>query len=319
MTKRRRKTRPHAGGYRTPARPAPDEPARRAPRRPEPEPPRALGWLSRGAGDSSWPSIPRSLGRGMVVSGSSPVVLAISFLFVFGAWVGLVALGLEGPPGRLVNMAALPPVSTYFDALNGVTIFGYGLSGLAAAGGFLVVRSVYIAVITGLVVQALEGGGPPMLGVLRGLRAYPVVVAVNVLSMSMMVAGTIVLPFLGAGLGFLGSILILVAALFLFVFAPAAAIREGRGLQETLRRAARAALLPGSRHVIMSMLYIFLTLPILVAFAPDANRLTVNPGFATWLYALLATFLHTGFLAAFTYRWMAIEAEVPDEPLRRRK
>jgi hypothetical protein len=317
VTKKRRASK-RVGGYRTPQQAAVRAAERPARRRPEPEPPRLLGWLSRGTGDSSWPSIPRSIGRGIVVSGSSPALLAISFLFVFGAWVGLVSLGLEGPPGRLVNLAALPPVSTYFDALNGVTIFGYGLAGLAAAGGFLVVRSVYIAVVTGLVVQAFEGGGPPIQGVLRGLRAYPVVVAVNVLSMSMMVAGTIVLPFLGAGLGFLGSILILVAALFLFVFAPAAAIREGRGLQETLRRAARAALLPGSRHVIMSMLYIFLTLPILVAFAPDANRLTVNPGFATWLYALLATFLHTGFLAAFTYRWMAVEDEVPDQPLRRR-
>src|SRR5581483_841736 len=98
MTKKRRKTKPRASGYRAPQEAAVRAPERRAPGRPAPEPPRVLGWLSRGAGDSGWPSIPRSIGRGLVVSGSSPALLAISFLFVFGAWIGLVALGLEGPP-----------------------------------------------------------------------------------------------------------------------------------------------------------------------------------------------------------------------------
>jgi hypothetical protein len=332
VSKKRRKPKPRSG-YRAPTgvaaaasteiEPAPKA-ASRTRRPPEPDDrsrvPRGLGWLSRGYGSTTlFPSIPRSLGRALLVVGSSPVILLSAMLFVFLAWLGMVALGLEGPPGRLVNLAALPPISTYFDALNGVTIYGFGLPGLIAATGFMLVRSLFLAVLTGLVVQAIEGEGTPQEGALRGLRAFPIVLAVNILSMTAMIAGTIVLPFLGAGLGFLGSILILVAALFFLVYAPTAAIREGRNLQDTLRRSARAAMLPGSRHVILSMLYVFLALPLLVALAPSGSELSVNPALSTWIYALAATVLHVVFLAAFSYRWISAEAEVPEKPFKLRR
>jgi hypothetical protein len=253
------------------------------------------------------------------VVGSSPLMLAIPFLFVFFAWVGLVGLGLEGPSSRLVTLAALPPVGTYFDALNGLTIFGYGLSGLLAVTGFLLVRSLFFAVMTGLIVQSLEGGGSGGQGIVRGLRAYRVVVAVGFLSMSMLIAGTIILPLLGSALGFLGEILLLVAALFFLVFAPAAAVSEPSGLLDTLRLSVRAALMPGSRHAFMSMLYILVGLPILVVFAPNGNELTANPSVAEWAYALAAAFIHMGFLAAFTYRFLAIESEVPGQAAKARR
>ena len=280
--------------------------------------PPLLGWLSR-SGDPRWPSIPRALGRGFIAIGSSPIALAIPFLFVFLAWVGLVALGLEGPSALIVDLAALPPVGTYFDASNGITIYGYGLPALLAAIGFIVVRSLLVAVMTGLIVQSLEGEGDEIAGAVRGLLAYPIILAVNILSMSMMLAGSLILPYLGEALGSLGSVLILVAALFLFAFAPAAAVRERRGLMETLRRSARAAMMPGSRHAIMSMLYIFLALPILVAFAPHGNELTANPPLVTWIYGLVVTFVHSAFLAAFAYRWIAIESAVPDGAVRARR
>lgn len=286
-----------------------------APQRPVPG---WLGWLSRPTGDSPFPSISSALRSGAIAVASSAPILLTTFLFLFASWVGLLALGLEGPPGRLVNLAALPPVGTYFDALNGVTIFGYGTRGLVAAGAFLLVRAAFIAVLTGMVVATFEGTGLPG-GAVRGLRAYPVVLAVNILSLSMMVAGTIVLPFLGPGLGFLGSVLILVVALFAFAFVPAAAITERRSLAETLRRGGRGAMMPGSRHVLMSMLYIFLSLPLLVAFAPNGSALTVNPSLPTWVYALLAAFVHVVFLAAFAYRWMVAREEVPDQPVRARR
>jgi hypothetical protein len=275
-----------------------------------------VGWLSRPP-DPRWPSIPRSLGRGFLAVGSSPLMLAISFLFVFLAWVGLVGLGFEGPSGRLVTLAALPPVGSYFDWLIGLTVFGYGLPGLLAITGFLLVRSLLVAVMTGLVVQSLEGGASGLEGVVRGLRAYPVALAAGFLSLSMLMAGTVLLPVLGGELAFLGSVLILIAALFSLVFAPVAAVREQHGIVETLRRSGRAAMMPGSRHGIMSTLYILVAFPLLVLFAPSGNELTVNPGLMEWIYGLLATFVHLGFLAAFAYRWMAIESEVPDRPVKR--
>ena len=51
-------------------------------------------------------------------------------------------------------------------------------------------------------------------------------ILVNLLTFSMMVVGSVILPALGPGLGFLASVLTLVAAMFLFVFAPITAVLE---------------------------------------------------------------------------------------------
>lgn len=285
-----------------------------------PRVPRLLGWLSGPTIDTTWPPIGRSLGRGFLTVGSSPLILLSSFGLVFALWVALVALGLEGPPGRLVNLLALPPVSTYFDALNGVTIYGFGLLGFLAATGFLLVRALLLAVLTALVVRIYEGEGTLGEALRRGLRIAPVTAVVGLLSLSTMILGSVVLPFLGPGFGFLGSILLLVAAMFFLVFAPVLALRRpDLPLTEVIRRAARAALMPGSRHLLMSLLYIFLALPVLLALTPGGSELGVNPGLATWVWALLCTFVHLGFLAAFAYRFMTVEEEIPEEPVRARR
>jgi hypothetical protein len=268
--------------------------------------------------DSSWPPIGRSLGRGFLAVGSSPLIVLSSFGLVFLLWVALVALGLEGPPGRLVNLLALPPVSTYFDALNGVTIYGFGLLGFLAATAFLLVRAVILALLTALVVRIYEGEGTLAETLLRGLRIVPVTAVVGMMSLATMILGSVVLPFLGPGFGFLGSVLLLVAAMFLLVFAPVLALRRpDLPLPEVVRRGARAARMPGSRHLLMSMLYIFLALPVLLALTPGGAELGVNPSLATWVWALVCTFVHLGFLGAFAYRFMTIEDEVPETPVAR--
>lgn len=312
MSSKRRKP----AGYRT-ASPR----ARRATEAPErPEVPRFLGWLSGPTGDTAWPPIGRALGRGLVTVGSSPLIVLSSFVLVFLFWVALVALGLEGPPGRIVNLLALPPISTYFDALNGVTIYGFGPPGFLAATVFLLVRAVALALLTALIVRVYEGEGTVAEALARGLRIVPVTAVVGLASFALMLVGSIILPVLGAGLGFLASVLMLVLALFLFVLAPVVALREpGRTLQDVVRRGARAALQPGSRHVLMCLLYIFLTLPVLVALTPGGGLLGVNPTLATWVYALVCTYVHLSFLAAFAYRYMAVEDQVPDQPVRARR
>jgi hypothetical protein len=302
---------PRSSTSKAPAKTA--EPAR-------PEVPGFLGWLARPAGDTSWPSIPRALGRGFVTVGSSPVLLLGTFVLLLVMWLGLVLVGLKGPAGQLVNLLALPPVSTYFDATNAVTIFGFGPTGIFASLGFIVVRSVVLAMIAGLVVHELLDEGGVADGLRRGLRAFPVVLAANMATFSLMILGSFVLPFLGPGLGFLGSILTLVAALFLFAFAPAAGSWEtGRPFYEVIRRASRAALLPGSRHLLMCLFYIFLTLPILVALAPGGALRSVNPTLALWAYSLVTTFVHVSFLAAFSYRYLAVYDEIPEQPLKLRR
>lgn len=305
-------------GYRAPT--GSSRPAPAAAETTRPAVPGVLGWLSGPTGDSAWPPIGRSLGRGFATIGTSPLILLSSFLLLFLMWVSLVLLGLGGPPGRLVNLLAIPPISTYFDALNGVTIYGFGPQGFMAATVFLLVRSVVLSLVMALVVRVYEGEGTVGEALARGVRIVPVMIGVNLMGFAMMVAGSIVLPILGPGLGFLASILTLVAALFLFVFAPVVALREpGRPAFEAVRRGARAALMPGSRHLLMCLLYLFLTLPVLVALTPGGALLGVNPDLRTWIYALLCTYVHLSFLAAFAYRLMAVEDEIPDQPVRRRR
>jgi hypothetical protein len=312
MTKRRRRSR--SSTLARPARAATstapsDQPARTAPR----------GLFSRSFADSAFPPIGRSLAQGFVVAGSSLGLLAGAFVLVFVLWIALVALGLEGPPGRLVDLLALPPISSYFDALNGVAIYGLGGVGFAAATGFILVRAVILSFLAAAVVQELEGGGPPVAVLLRGLRAIPAVIAAGVLTLSAMILGSVLLPVLGAGLGFLGSFLTLVGAMFFLVYVPIVAVRMDLGVAETIRRSGRAAMMPGSRHLILCLLYVFLTLPILVAVAPGGGLLGVNPSIAMWAFALVCTYVHLGFLATFAYRWIEAEDQVPDTPVRVRR
>jgi hypothetical protein len=285
----------------------------------ETAPPQRRGIFSSGFVDPAFPKIGPSLGRGFVTVGSSSLLLGSAFVLQFVLWVGLVTLGLEGPPGRLVNLLAIPPISTYFDALNGVTIYGFGGTGFLAATVFIAIRSVILAVLAGVVVQLLEGAGSFLDGVLRGVRAIPVVLTGGAITLSAMIFGSLILPVFGPGLGFLGSVLTLVAAMFFLVYVPVAAVRLDLSIAETIRRSGRAAMMPGSRHLLLCLLYVFLTLPILVAVAPGGSLLGVNPSVAMWAFALVATFVHLGFLATFAYRWIAAEDQIPTAPLKLRR
>jgi hypothetical protein len=313
------KRRKKASGYRQP--PAKSGQTRTAEAPAErPSVPGFLGFLSRGSGDSGFPSIPHALGRGFLTAGSSATLLLSGFALLLVLWLGLVLLGLEGPLGQLSNLLALPPVSTYFDATNAVAIYGFGPEGIIASVVFLGVRAITLGLLGGLVVQALLDEGTAADGLRRGVRAIPVLLATNLATFSMMVAGSVFLPFLGPGLGFLGSLLTLVAALFLFAFVPAAAAWEtDRPFYDTIRRASRAALLPGSRHLLMCLMYIFMALPILVALAPGGGLRSVNPSTALWAYALVCSYIHLSFLAAFSYRYLAVADDIPDEPLKLRR
>jgi hypothetical protein len=169
-----------------------------------------------------------------------------------------------------------------------------------------------------MILEALEHGEVTRYGVLRGLVAIPTALVVQVASFSLIIAGNLVFPVLGPGLGFLGFVSALVGGLFFLGFAPTAAIREGRPVMETVRRSARAAMLPGGRHLLLCSLYFFIALPVAVGFAPGGTEITANPTLVAWVFILLANVLHVAFMAAFAYRWVVAEAEVPDEPVRRR-
>lgn len=288
---------------------------------PKPQPARRSGPFGSalfGGGESALPPIGRSLGRGLLAVASQPVLVLLTIALVIGTWLLLLAIGFEGAPSRLVDVLALPPISTYFDLGTAVSIYGVGPSFLLFVGVSILVRSLVLAVYAGLILEALEDGRVTRYGLIRGVVAIPVALVVNVASFTLIIAGNLVFPILGPGIGFLGFVSALVAGLYFLGFAPTAAIREGKPVQETIRRSARAAMLPGGRHLVLCALYFFLALPVMVGFAPGGGAITANPTFGTWVFVLLVNIGHVAFMAAFAYRWVVAEPAVPNEPVRRR-
>lgn len=270
------------------------------------------------AGDSALPPIGRSLWRGLLAVITQPVLVGVALVLVAVTWLALVAIGFEGAPGRLVDALALPPISTYFDLGTGSSRYGIGTAFLVFLGVSIAVRSIVVALLWGLVLEALEDGRVSTYGLLMGVQALPAVLVVHVLSFSLIVAGNLIFPVLGPGIGFLGSVSALVGGLFFLGFVPAATMREHRPVVETIRRSGRAAMLPGGRHLILCCLYFFLALPVVVGFAPQGAEVTANPELTTWVVVLLVNVLHVAFMAALAYRWVIAEPAVPEEPVRRR-
>jgi hypothetical protein len=270
-------------------------------------------------GPSAMPPIGRSLGRGLLAVVSTPALIAIAIVVPLVVWLLLIAVGFEGRPSLLVDVLALPPISTYFDLGTGESLLSLGPAFLIFTTITLVVRSVLYGLLAGMIVETLEDGRVTRWGLVRGLPAIPTMLAVNVLSFSLILASNIIFPVLGPGIGLLAAIGSLVGGLFFLGFAPTAAVRQRRPVLETIRRSGRAAMLPGSRHVLFCALYFFIALPVVVGLAPGGSDITANPTLSGWIFILAAGVLHLAFMAALAYRWIAVEPVVPEEPVRRRQ
>jgi hypothetical protein len=269
------------------------------------------------------PGILSALRTGLIAVAGTPALIAVPFVYVFVLWTILVLIGLRVPPSGLVDGMGIPPLSTVFDFGVSQAIFGYSPASLVLAVGIAGARAIVWAILAGLLIDVLEGARPSMYGVLRGVRAIPTVVAVNILIIAATVFGTQILVLLGPGLSLLGSLGVLIGGLYFLLYAPASAVREARGVQESIRRSGRAARLrlPGGSHLVMVMIYFLVGLPVLLFVGgrvPGGADATANPSIGVWAVVLIATFIHVVFLAAFFARWIAIEPEVPDRPVRAR-
>jgi hypothetical protein len=312
--KRRRPARPRPAPVRDEATEAAVEPTA------APEPRRPFGGALFGqSAESVMPPIGRSLGHGLLAVVSSPVLLAIAVLVPLLVWLGLYALGFEGRPALLVDVLALPPIATYFDLGTGESLLGLGPSFLIFTGMAILIRGVLYALLAGMIVESLEDGRVSSWGLLRGVAAIPTVIVVQVLSFTLILASNIILPVLGPGIGLLGAVGSLVGGLFFLGFAPTAAVRQRRGVVETIRRSGRAAMLPGSRHLLFCGLYFFIALPVIVGLAPGGGEVTANPSFSGWVFILAASVLHLGFMGGLAYRWIVAEPSVPEQPVPRRR
>lgn len=308
MSSKKRKRKPRA-------RPAP------APPPPVAEEPKRRGFLSAGVGlPSPFPTLRSSVLRGVFTIGRSWLLLAVPFIVLLLAWVGLIASGLEATPNWLLTVFALPPMGAQFDIEVGERLMGVGTASLVVTSVLMLLRGIVLAVVTGLIVEALESARTSAAGLRRGLSAIPALLATNVLGLGIYLIATRILPgMFGPQIGVPIALFGLLAGVYFLVFVPVAAIRERRPLQQTLARATRAARLPAGRHLLMAMTYFIFGFFLVQGFAPGGARITANPTTGQWAYILVGAYIQLAFVAAFAYRWIEAEADIPEAAPRRRR
>src|SRR5438477_1287623 len=112
--KNKNRTTSRGNGYRAPA-----PPARQGSKTTNErwQKPGALGSIlgPRVPADTAMPRPRASFARGFVTAGSSPLLLGLGFVLVFVFWLGLIAIGFEGPAAVLTNALAVPPIGTGLD------------------------------------------------------------------------------------------------------------------------------------------------------------------------------------------------------------
>jgi hypothetical protein len=259
--------------------------------------------------------------HGMAAVASVPLLLGLPLILVLGVWMLGIALGLDYFPIAMAELVAIPPISTaLFDLQLGNFIFGLSLGTLVFTIVATVLRSAIWALLVGMIVESVEFRTQTSVGLLRGVAAFPAVLVVNLLHLLLIYTSNLVLPaFLGPSVGQLAFTAALVGGLYLLTFAPIVAVRGGATGRQAIRRSVRGSLLPGPRHLILVLVYFLLVLGVLLRFVPGLETFTANPSVATWMVVLFSNYLHLAFLGAFAYRWVFVENQVGDEPLRRER
>jgi hypothetical protein len=257
------------------------------------------------------PPLLRSLARGLAVVGSSPVLLTTTFLGVLAIWGVYSSAGLirVTSPGVMAQLMAVPPVHAAFDA----NFFGVGTivfspaTTLTLTTALLLLRSALVAFLVSLILEHLEGGelAPgALLGAALGRTRHSLrlVLPVEAVFLVVMLGLPIILgPFIGP----LAIAITFVAPAFFLVFAPVIAVRESRGLRESLRLSVRAARLRGPQHVLLVFSYVMATLFLFISTQGTAAT-PVTPTVLVWAYVLFVNVLHVAVLAAVVYRWLAV-------------
>jgi hypothetical protein len=261
-----------------------------------------------------YPGLRASFGRGFLAVGSSLPILLTIIAVVFLYRMVLVAIGIppRGSTGSLI--LAIPPLGAFVDAQFSQQVFGPAL-GTPFSLVFLLVRTLVIAILTGMILERLEHGTVSLAGVRRGLRALPALGGISVIGMGAVFVGSLVAGF--SGLGGIGLFGVMGAAMHFLAYGPAiAAIRPMR-LQATASAAVRAARVPGSQNLVIALGYTLISLLLMPLFVPGGALIAANPGFVTWVGILLANVVHVGFLATYSYRYLVAEPDLPEGPPRR--
>lgn len=268
---------------------------------------------------SVFPPLGPTLARGFAAVSVPPVLLALPLLIVLCMWLALLALGVELFRPQMAYALGIPPLGSAFDLSATRDIYGLSAVGIFGILGFTVVRAIVWAVLVGMVDEAMEYRSVSMVGVLRGVRAFWAVLFYDYVSVGILLFGNVILPSLLGPTSILFVQAVLVGGLFFFTFAPIAAVRLRLSARESISRSVRAARLPGwPRHLLMAVLYFFLFWYAAGLIVPNPGDLTATPSLAMWIYVLVATYVHMGFLGGFAYRWIQVENLVPEQAPRSR-
>jgi hypothetical protein len=234
------------------------------------------------------------------------------FVAVLAMWAAFTAFldVFTVSPAAMVWFLALPPVHSFLE-LQSLSALGQSPLVAVGFGAALVVVQAFlfgfwIALIQGSLhgrpqdwAAALGAAGaarrhlPAMIGIEAGFLAL--VVFIRVLDV----------VFVGLGLGLLGALAAMTAALYFAIFAPIAVITDGFTVRAAFRASVRAARLPGSRHVVLTFGYVIVAL-VVQSTSATARISPATPPILTWAYVLLVNFLSLTVLAAFVYRWLMV-------------
>lgn len=259
-----------------------------------------------------YPSLRVTMARSFAAASSGPVVVLAPFLMVALMWVALLGFGIQVFPSSMVQAMAVPPISSLFDFATSANLFGATGLMFVFLLGMTVIRAAFLAVLVGMLDEALEYGSVSVLGVLRGVRAFWGVLMFCYLEIGVALIATLLLPqILGPQLANTLSQVALLAGLYFLGFTPAVAVRLGAPAREAVARSVRGARMPGwPRHLLLVVICYFLSLMFGLTY-PDGGLITANPTLGDWLDVLASVFVYMVFLAAFIDRWKAVEPYVP--------
>lgn len=294
---------------RAPARPE------RVDKREEPEEqPRPRGLFASAGIPSPYPPLGRTMAASFPPAARDPRILVIVFLFALGLWGAFTAIGAEPSPRVMVVFTALPPISTFFDAILTSSVVPGAVGALAMVVGITIARTIMLLAVIVLTHRAVHEADAPsperraLFGMLGSIFAIQAVELGLVLAVPIVVQA-----FLGPQVGVLAAWIL---ALYLLAMAPIIVAVERVSAAEALRRSFRAARLPGFRHTGLVMLYFAFVLW-LTSITPTGPVPPATPTLLTWAITLATSVVHVGFLAAFTYRWVSVREQVPTGPRKR--
>lgn len=264
--------------------------------------------LPRFAQPSPFPPLGQSIATGLRVVGSSPAILGVAFLSLLATWGAVVMLGADPDPRGLAVLVPVPPVQVLGDAAVAIPRGDALSSTIGGLASFSLLRGLTYGLLTLLIVGAFRDGAASLPVAVRALpRVGLVFVGLYLAHFGLVLAGAQILELLVPGIGRLVAI---AAGLYFLSFSPIVAAAEGETPGQAVRRGVRAARLPGTRHLMLAMVYI-LVLMFSAAIAPFPALTPATPGMAAWSYALLFTFVHVSIIAALAYRWLGVREQVP--------